>query len=100
MVQWFKNLLSKAGDVSWIPGQGIKVPCASGPQLLKPVHGDPTLHNKRSRRSEKPAHRNERQRQLVDAPAGQGWDPLNTSNCSEGERISCAFTYLSIALEF
>ena len=29
------------------------------PQLLKPMHLEPVLHNKRSHRNEKPAHRNE-----------------------------------------
>ena len=29
------------------------------PQLLKPVHLEPVLRNKRSHRHEKPAHRNE-----------------------------------------
>ena len=29
------------------------------PQLLKPAHLEPVLHNKRSHRNEKPAHRNE-----------------------------------------
>ena len=37
VVQWFKNLLSKAGDVSWIPGQGIKVPYALVGQASKPT---------------------------------------------------------------
>ena len=31
---------------------------AREPQLLKPVRLEPVLHNKRSHRSEKPAHRN------------------------------------------
>ena len=29
------------------------------PQLLKPTHLEPVLHNKRSHRNENPAHRNE-----------------------------------------
>ena len=29
------------------------------PQLLKPAHLEPVLHNKRSHRNEKPVHRNE-----------------------------------------
>ena len=32
---------------------------ARGPQLLKPACLEPVLHNKRSHRNEKPAHRNE-----------------------------------------
>ena len=31
---------------------------AREPQLLKPVHLEPVLHNKRSHRNEKPVHRN------------------------------------------
>ena len=35
------------------------------PQLLKPTHLEPVLHNKRSHRNEKPAHHNEEQPPLA-----------------------------------
>ena len=38
---------------------------ARKPQLLKPVHLEPVLRNKRSHRNEKPAHRNEEEPPLV-----------------------------------
>ncbi|KAJ8779396.1 hypothetical protein J1605_012685 [Eschrichtius robustus] len=38
---------------------------AHAPQLLKPMHLEPVLHNKRSHRNEKPMHRNEEQPPLA-----------------------------------
>ena len=65
-----KNPPASAGDTGPIPSPGRShMPRApqllslrSGarePQLLKPAHLEPMLHNKRSHRNEKPAHRNE-----------------------------------------
>ena len=72
VVQWLRIFL---------PGQGTRVRAlvqedptchratepashnywARTPQLLKPAHLEPVLHNKRSHRSEKPVHRNKEQ---------------------------------------
>ena len=38
---------------------------AREPQLLKPAHLEPVLHNKRNHCNEKPAHRNEQQPPLA-----------------------------------
>ena len=70
-----KNLPANAGDMGWSPGLGrshmpqsneahaprLLSPCsrAHEPQLLKPAHLEPVLHNKRSHRNEKPIHCNE-----------------------------------------
>ena len=69
-----KNPPANAGDMGSSPGprrshmpwsNEARVPqllslrsTAREPQLLKPVRLEPVLHNKRSHRSEKPAHRN------------------------------------------
>ena len=57
-----KTLPSNAGDAGSIPGQGTKIPHATG--HLSP-HAtatecalQPMLHNRRSHRKEKPTHRN------------------------------------------
>ena len=58
-----KNLPANAGDTGSTPGPGRShVPQsneAHAPQLLKPVHLEPVLRNKRSHRNEKPANHNE-----------------------------------------
>ena len=77
-----KNLPANAGDTGWSPGPGrshmlrskTRPMChnywacalepashkywALMPQLLKPARLEPTFHNKKSHRNEKPAHRN------------------------------------------
>ena len=59
----FKNLPANAGDTSSSPGPGRShMPRSSearAPQLLKPVHIEPVLCNKRSHLNEKPVHCNE-----------------------------------------
>ena len=50
-----KNPPANAGDMGSNPGLGR----SREPQLLKPVRLEPVLRNKRSHRSEKPAHCNE-----------------------------------------
>ena len=49
------------------------------PQLPKPAHLEPMLRNKRSHRSEKPAHRNEEQPPLDatrEKPVRSNEDPM------------------------
>lgn len=69
-----KNLPASAGDTGSIPEFGrshrsrsnwacvpqLSTLCSRAwePQLLKPMHPRPLLHDKRSHRNEKPAHRN------------------------------------------
>ena len=52
------------------------------PQLLKPVHLEPVLHNKRSHLNEKPAHRNEEQPPLDELEKAhmQKWRPNAAKN--------------------
>ena len=58
-----KSPPASAGDMGSIPGPGgSHMPWSSwahAPQLLKPVHLEPVLRNKKSHRNEKPAHSNE-----------------------------------------
>ena len=58
-----KNPPANAGDTGSSPGPGRshmpRSNKACKPQLLKPTRLEPVLHNKRSHRNEKPAHRNE-----------------------------------------
>ena len=58
-----KNLPANAGDMSLIPGPGrFHMPqsyWAHVPQLLNLCALEPTLHNKKGHRNEKPAHCNE-----------------------------------------
>ena len=70
-----KNPPANAGDMGLSPGPGSSHMPRSNearepqllslrsrarePQLQKPVHLGPMLHNKRSHRNEKPAHHNE-----------------------------------------
>ena len=70
-----KNLPANVGNTGSVPGPGTKIPNAAGqlsqrttttepmssacePQLPSPWALEPVLHDKRSRRSEKPAHHN------------------------------------------
>ena len=58
-----KNPPANAGVMGLIPGTGRShMPqsnWAPAPQLLRPACLEPVLHNKRSHRNEKSAHRNE-----------------------------------------
>ena len=74
-----KSLPCNAGDTCLIPGLGrshvLRSNWAHTPQLLKPVHLEPMLRNKRTHRNEKPAHHKKsspRQMQLKKACVQQG----------------------------
>ena len=57
-----KNPPANAGDMSLIPGRFhmLQATKAHVPQLLKPLHLEPVLCNKRSHCDEKPVHHKEK----------------------------------------
>ena len=48
MVQWLRICLPMQGDIGSIPGQGTKIPQASGQLSPHAATTDPVYHNQRS----------------------------------------------------